>query len=75
MVNNKIKACVVFLGMLYVLYGGKLVNVWRSGSGGSGVWRSSGLLGETRAEYSYLPGTRDGGGFSGQQQMGAFTRN
>ena len=32
MVNNKIKACVVFLGMLYVLYGGKLVNVWRSGS-------------------------------------------
>ena len=34
-VNNKIKACVVFLGMLYVLYGGKLVNVWR-GAGTSG---------------------------------------
>ena len=29
--NNKIKATALLFGVLYLLYGGKLVNVWREG--------------------------------------------
>ena len=28
-INNTFKACVLFAGVLYLLYGGKLVNEWR----------------------------------------------
>ena len=28
-INNTFKACALFAGVLYLLYGGKLVNEWR----------------------------------------------
>ena len=34
-INNTFKACALFAGVLYLLYGGKLVNEWRGSTGGS----------------------------------------
>ena len=28
-INNTVKACALFAGVLYLLYGGRLVNEWR----------------------------------------------
>ena len=37
-INNTFKACAVFAGVLYLLYGGKLVNEWRGSRRGSSNW-------------------------------------
>ena len=51
-INNTFKACVLFAGVLYLLYGGRLVNEWR----GSGVYGpSSGGL-ATASYISFGPG-------------------
>ena len=50
-INNTFKACVVFAGVLYLLYGGKLVNEWR---GARGPASSGGLA--TRSYYAGGPG-------------------
>ena len=39
-INNTFKACALFAGVLYLLYGGRLVNEWRGSRKGwySGDW-------------------------------------
>ena len=39
-INNTFKACALFAGVLYLLYGGKLVNEWRGSrrGGGGSYW-------------------------------------
>ena len=43
--NNKLKATALLIGVLYLLYGGKLVNVWRE--------PGRRLPGHTRGEYGF----------------------
>ena len=50
-INNTFKACALFAGVLYLLYGGKLVNEWR---GWRGPASSGGLA--TRSYYDGGPG-------------------
>ena len=67
-INNTFKACAVFVGVLYLLYGGRLVNEWRgyrgppsSGGLATAEYRGSGLA--SRPGFSELPtGFRGGGG-------------
>ncbi len=59
-INNTLKACVVFAGVLYLLYGGRLVNEWRgyrgppsSGGLATAEYHPSGLA--ARAPFGTLP--------------------
>ena len=49
-INNTFKACALFAGVLYLLYGGKLVNEWR-GPQTRGSGATQGFSGETMEEY------------------------
>ena len=71
--NNTVKACVLFAGVLYLLYGGKLVNEWRgwrgppsSGGRATAEYRPQGLA--SRAGFVELPqfGEVQVGGMGGQ---------
>ena len=66
-INNTFKACAVFAGVLYLLYGGKLVNEWRgargpasSGGRATAEYHPSGLA--ARAPFGEIPSMPSGGG-------------
>ena len=85
-INNTFKACALFAGVLYLLYGGRLVNEWRGArgpassgglatrsyySGGSGdVTRPGGPTQGPRPGFSELPPRQQTGGGGGAYGLG-----
>ena len=75
-INNTFKACALFAGVLYLLYGGRLVNEWRAGglyapsSGGRATaeYHPSGLA--ARAPFANIPVMPQTGGGGGAYGLG-----
>ena len=63
-INNTFKACALFAGVLYLLYGGKLVNEWRGSRRGSG-WEEAPFATEEFATVGGFGGQKFGGGGQG----------